>query len=86
MRGNRSIARGDAGRITGVWDEDPKRGIIKYYLSQDLPATDEESVRHRLRAMGEFLFDDPAAVHRSEHMKPLTERTMGSMMSPLRDS
>ena len=74
------------GHVAGVWDEDPKARVIKYFLFQDHSTADEDHVRHRLEALGEFLFEGSAVVQRCDQMIPLSERTMGSMMSPLRDS
>lgn len=74
-----------AGRIAGVWDEDPKQGLMLYHLFREAPSADEEHIRQCLQELGEFLFNGPAIVRRCEQMMPLTERSMGSMMSPLRD-
>ena len=73
------------GRIAGVWDVTPEP--TPRVLIRMLVATDPiwvSIIEERAAALGTFWFDEPADVAFVGDMVPLTERTAGSIMKPLR--
>ena len=75
-----------AGRVAGVWDFVPKPSPELRLLFFDSP---DDLTRRRVRALaaevGEFLTDGPADVAELDRMTPLTDRTAGRFLGPLRD-
>jgi len=75
-----------AGCVAGVWDfvatPSPELRLLFFDSLDDL-------TRRRVRALaaevGEFLTDGPADVVELDRMTPLTDRTAGRFLSPLRD-
>lgn len=75
-----------AGRVAVVWDFVAKPSPELRLLFFDSP---DDLTRRRVRALaadvGEFLTDGPADVAEHDRMTPLTDRTAGRFLSPLRD-
>ncbi len=73
------------GRIEGVWDWiDQKEPEIRYYLFKQIAPGVKDVLRSRAKKMGRFLFDKDPAIKQTKSMIPLSQRTMGGFMSPLR--
>ncbi len=73
------------GRIAGVWDVTPEptpRVLVRMLVSTDPIWV--SIIEERAAALGAFWFDEPADVTFVGDMVPLTERTAGSIMKPLR--
>jgi hypothetical protein len=75
------------GRVVGVWDfsEDP-RPTVKVFLFHKLEKKLLRLVQARARAIGEFMGDRAVTIEMCDQMVPLTQRTAGGFMSPLRPS
>jgi len=75
------------GRVVGVWDfhEDPKP-TVEVFLFHKLQKSLLRVLESRARAMGKFMGDHAAAIEMCDQMVPLTQRTAGGFMSPLRPS
>lgn len=86
-----------AGRVVGVWDaEDGPEPMVKLLLfhpvNQDVAdklhpqdgSHPADAIHAHARALGRFIFDREACIRWRSLMVPLTERTAGSMMSPLK--
>jgi hypothetical protein len=73
------------GRIAGVWDvasEPAPRVLVRMLVSIDPMWV--ALIEERAAALGEFWFDQASEVAFVGEMTPLTERTAGSIMKPLR--
>jgi hypothetical protein len=73
------------GRVVGVWDfaeGDPPE--LRFLLLETIEDDLLEQVRAEAQRLGEFLADGGTVVRRCDLMVPLTERTMGSFLSPLK--
>ena len=75
------------GRVVGVWDfsEGPKP-TVKVFLFHELEKSILRIVQSRARAIGRFIGDKAVAIEMCDQMVPLTQRTAGGFMSPLRPS
>jgi len=73
------------GKVVGVWDfEDGKESLVKIFLFQDLRKTLRDEIFAKAERLGEFIAETEVKVKACDSMVPLTERTAGSMMSPLK--
>jgi len=75
------------GRIVGVWDilED-KKPLVKLLLFDKIEQSVMKQVIYEARRIGKFIADKEVQVRECESMIPLTRRTAGGFMTPLRDS
>ncbi|UCF62357.1 MAG: AlkZ family DNA glycosylase [Anaerolineaceae bacterium] len=74
------------GKVVGVWDfEEDKEPLVKIFLFQELGTALRDKIVAEAERMGEFIAEAKVKVKECESMVPLTERTAGSMMSPLKD-
>jgi len=74
------------GKVIGVWDiaEKPEP-TIKYVLFQDAGKSVLSSVHRLAKKTGEFMLDQAVRIKRCDSMIPLTRRTAGGFMTPLKD-
>jgi hypothetical protein len=73
------------GRVIGVWDfatDDPPE--LRFLLLETIEDNLLDQVRAEARRLGEFLVAGGAVIRHCDSMVPLTERTMGSFLSPLK--
>ncbi len=70
------------GRVVGVWDSDEIR--VKIFIFDDVDGDALKEVRSQAAAMGAFLSELPVQVRTCESMTPLTRKTAGAFMSPLK--
>jgi hypothetical protein len=73
------------GRVVGVWDfaaGDPAE--MRYLLLETIKSDLLEQMHAEAQRLGEFLTDGEVVVRRCDHMVPLTERPVGSFLSPLK--
>ena len=74
------------GRVIGVWDITDKPEVQgKIYLFRKLDQKDIDIIFSELKIIGQFLTDKEPVVKICDEMTPLSERTMGSFMTPLKD-
>ena len=73
------------GKIQGIWDRENKEPVIKYFIFGELTHNQSELVHTELEKMGKFLFEKPFDISVKKTMEPLTKRTAGWVLKPLRD-
>jgi len=72
------------GRVAGVWDF--AAPFIKTYLFYDFEAKILKKIHAEARRVGAFIYGKEVGLRECDSMIPLTQRTAGGVMSPLRDS
>lgn len=70
------------GKIVGVWDVDRSR--VKYFLFLCVGNDIRSQIRTQASKIGRFFFGVEPEIEECRKMLPLTERTAGGFMSPLR--
>ncbi|UCG03208.1 MAG: AlkZ family DNA glycosylase [Candidatus Heimdallarchaeota archaeon] len=75
------------GQIIGVWDViNNKKPLIKLFLFKEVNDNVIGKIYQKAKQIGTFISDKEVTIKECNSMIPLTERTAGSFMSPLRDS
>ena len=74
------------GKVIGVWDiaEKPKP-TIKFLLFHNAGKNELSSIQALAKKTGEFMLDEAVRVKRCDSMIPLSRRTAGGFMAPLKD-
>lgn len=73
------------GKIIGVWDfEEKPDPIVKIFLFRDNENISKE-IERKSKEIGKFICEKEVEIKRCGDMPPLTKRTVGSFMSPLKD-
>ena len=73
------------GKITGVWDfSEEKIPGVKIFLFEKVEPPILKEIRSLAKKIGEFISEKNVQVRKCRSMVPLTERTMGGFMSPLK--
>jgi uncharacterized protein YcaQ len=71
------------GRVIGVWDaEEP---FIKVFLFDDNETDVLKEIHFKARSVGTFITDKEVRIKECDSMIPLTQRTAGGVISPLKD-
>jgi hypothetical protein len=74
------------GRIAGVWDwVDQKEPEIKFYLFAKTGKDIKKIIISKATQLGHFIFGEKPQIKECDSMIPLSQRTMGGFMSPLKD-
>lgn len=74
------------GKIEGVWGlEEDKESKVKIYLFKKVEKGLKSEIRNKAKDIGEFIVDGDVKVRESRKMVPLTKRTAGSFMAPLKE-
>ena len=75
------------GRVAGIWDVQQDRPpLVKLYFFEDVDGATLSAVREEARRVGAFVTGREVEVRACDAMVPLTERTAGSVYSPLKAS
>jgi hypothetical protein len=75
------------GRIVGVWDlVEGKEPALLVHLLEGATKGVRRTIWARARTLGRFVTGSDVAVHECGEMTPLSERTRGSFMRPLREA
>ncbi|HEY43271.1 MAG TPA: winged helix DNA-binding domain-containing protein [Anaerolineae bacterium] len=75
------------GRVVGVWDfEGGGEPLVKIFLFRELGKPLRDEIFTKAEYLGEFISDMEVRVMECASMIPLSERTAGSFMSPLKGS
>ncbi|TET91345.1 MAG: winged helix DNA-binding domain-containing protein [Methanomassiliicoccales archaeon] len=75
------------GRAVGVWDlEKGKKPLVKLYLLEKVDSSLSKTLRRKAKDIGKFIAEKDVRTKECDSMIPLTERTMGSFMTPLKFS
>jgi hypothetical protein len=73
------------GQVVGVWDfADGDPPELRLLLLEAIAENLLEQVSTEAQRLGDFIADGGTVIRHCEHMAPLTERTMGSFLSPLK--
>jgi hypothetical protein len=73
------------GQVAGVWDfEDSKKPLVKLFLFKKVAQDALQRVLAQAQSLGVFMAGQEVLVRACDAMPPLTERTAGSFMSPLK--
>lgn len=74
------------GKVIGVWDFAEKREpLIKLFLFEGVDGSMLKDIHFVAKKIGEFIVNREVQTKECDCMIPLTQRTAGSVMSPLRD-
>jgi hypothetical protein len=71
------------GKVAGIWD--CEEGLAKVFSMADLGKGVRKLIRTKVSDTGKFITEKPVRVEACRTMVPLTKRTAGSFMSPLKD-
>lgn len=76
------------GKVVGVWDfsEKDKPNRMKLYLFDAVSAGLWQEISSQALKLGRFLSGNTVEIRKVTSMTPLTKRTVGAFMSPLKDS
>ena len=75
------------GSVIGVWDfEEKSEPVMKIHLFQEVTDEVPEKLCFKAQQLGQFIADKEVRVKKMPTMVPLTQRTAGAFMSPLRDT
>ncbi|UCE36571.1 MAG: AlkZ family DNA glycosylase [Thermoplasmata archaeon] len=73
------------GRIIGVWDfDEEKEPTVKILLFEKAESNVLKEINSQAKKIGKFISGEDVQIRQCRSMVPLTERTMGGFMSPLR--
>ena len=74
------------GKVVGVWDiiEKPEPQI-KLYLIREIEKSIMKKIEEEAKKIGKFITEKDVDIRKCKKMTPLTKRTMGGFMSPLKD-
>jgi len=73
------------GIAVGVWDTEKKpESIIKFHLFHSIEKNLLDELYSKAKKIGKFLFDENVQIIECDSMIPLTERTAGGFISPLK--
>ncbi|MFX1303692.1 MAG: DNA glycosylase AlkZ-like family protein [Promethearchaeota archaeon] len=74
------------GVIIGVWDAEEKpEPVVKFYLFRSIDKDLFEELCSKVQKIGKFYFNKEVPIKECESMTPLTERTAGGFMRPLKN-
>ena len=74
------------GRVIGVWDTEEKpESIVKLHLFRSIEENSYKELYSKAQKVGKFIFEKEIKIEECESMTPLTERTAGGFMTPLRN-
>jgi len=73
------------GKVVGVWDftETPEP-TVKIHLFKEAEETLAKEIRAKAQAIGKFIASKDVRIKECDAMTPLTQRTAGAVMSPLK--
>lgn len=71
------------GQVVGIWDWD--EGFVKVCYLKELGKSMRKGIRAKLSQTGKFITGETVPVRECRSMIPLTKRTAGSFLSPLKD-
>jgi hypothetical protein len=71
------------GQVVGVWDLDET--VVKIFIFEELGEAVVEEIHSKAADAGTFLTERKVRIKRYDSMTPLTRKTAGAFMSPLKD-
>ncbi len=83
--GNATSTILEDGRVVGVWDfDEEKEPTVKILLFEKVRSSISEEIYSKAKKIGKFISGKEVQIKQCRSMVPLTERTMGGFLSPLR--
>ncbi|MFX1320606.1 MAG: winged helix DNA-binding domain-containing protein [Promethearchaeota archaeon] len=74
------------GKINGIWDvEENSEPLFKFYLFNSIEDNLKNELYDKAQKIGTFYLDTNVQIKECNSMSPLTERTAGGFMTPLKD-
>lgn len=74
------------GAVIGVWDTEEKpKPLVKFHLFHPIEKDLLNDLYSKAKKIGEFYYDKKVQIKECESMIPLTERTAGGFMTPLKN-
>ncbi len=74
------------GQVVGVWDfAENKESLVKIFFLKKVSDDVEKEVIVKANKMGQFIADKEVQLKKCDFMVPLTQRTAGAVMSPLKN-
>ncbi len=74
------------GIAIGVWDTEEKpKPLVKFHLFQSIENDLHNVLYSQMKEIGQFFFDEKVDIKECESMTPLTKRTAGGFMTPLKN-
>lgn len=74
------------GRVVGVWDfMEAGEPSVKLFLFEEVERIVLSEIYEKARRIGEFIAEKEVQIKECDTMMPLTQRTAGGIMSPLKD-
>jgi hypothetical protein len=73
------------GRIVGVWDYDGKPPTLKWFLFEKVSKRSLQAIMEQALRLGRFFAGGEVELRECEDMEPLSERTAGAFMAPLKE-
>jgi len=75
------------GRVVGVWDfAADTKPLVKIFLFEEVDGSVLGEIHSKARKIGKFMADEEVQVKECDSMIPLTRRTAGGVISPLKGS
>ncbi len=75
------------GKVVGVWDfKEGKESVVNLLLLEEVENSVLTDIYMKAQKIGRFIADKEVKIKECDSMVPLTRRTAGGFMSPLRDS
>lgn len=75
------------GCIIGVWDTEQKpEKLVKLHLFYPIEEDLRKKIYSKAQELGKFIFESKVQIKEIESMTPLTNRTAGGFMTPLKNS
>ncbi len=75
------------GQVKGVWDYKSGKGkSLRIHWFEKPEGRIQEIAGNKAKEMGAFIFGSPMEIHFCRSMTPLSQRTLGGFMSPLKDN
>jgi hypothetical protein len=74
------------GRVVGVWDfKDDAKQLVRIFLFEDVERDALKEIHVKALGIGKFISGKEVQIKECDSMVPLTRRTAGGYMSPLKE-
>ena len=74
------------GTIIGIWDDVEKpEPMVKVFLFEDVDEEVKNIIKIKANELGKFIYEKDVKVKECDNMEPLTNRTAGNFMTPLKE-
>jgi len=73
------------GRVVGTWDWEVENPALKFFVFGKMSMNQKNLMQTQFQELGRFLFKSPFEIIEKHFMEPLTKKTAGWVLKPLRD-